>query len=86
MSFELSLSIVRSSGRRQAAQRIIQRVWQLYEEGFLNIQRFLACASHLLRAFNDSFQLTDENDVDMFVSPHANGEISLKLFYYLSPH
>ena len=73
-SIYLGLAIARSSQGRQNTQRIIQRAWHLYQERLLNIPRFLACASHLLKAFNDAVELVDGNEVDLFINPHANGE------------
>ena len=45
----------------------------------LDMPRFLACASHYLRAFNDAIRLA-ENEVDLFINPEANGETTVQIF------
>ncbi|XP_015118915.1 uncharacterized protein LOC107042392 [Diachasma alloeum] len=49
-------------------ENILQRAWQLYREGALDIAAFLGCSNHFLRAFNNKLLLHNAQQVDYFAT------------------
>lgn len=54
--------------KRYAMQeKIIQRCWELYENGVFDIPKFFSCSNHLLRAYQKQLLVQSLADVDYFV-------------------
>lgn len=74
-SLNLGTEIGRPSlERNMIQQRILDRAWELYGENLLDIPRFLACASHFLKAFDDENRITVEDQVDAYINVNMNGK------------
>ncbi|XP_044005872.1 uncharacterized protein LOC122850879 [Aphidius gifuensis] len=52
--------------RYKIHEDILDRAWELYENGEFDIPKFLSCANHFLRGFNNKLIIEDIESVDYF--------------------
>ncbi|XP_044588923.1 uncharacterized protein LOC123268107 [Cotesia glomerata] len=69
-SLEQNLNIRKFQNRKITQKNdMIDYLWDLYENGTLDIPNFLQCASHVSKAFNNKLVWTSTDDVNNFIMP-----------------